>query len=343
MSAVVDEIAALFHEKGNQTYLGEHVSIAEHMLQTAQAADRAKASPALIAAALLHDFGHLVHAMADDSADRGIDTVHEEAGAEWLSSAFGPEVTEPIRLHVAAKRYLCAKYPTYLDVLSPASVHSLMLQGGPFSADEATAFAALPHAAEAVQVRQWDDKGKVAGEATPSFDDYRPLLESCLRPADRLLLAASASFDAVDPASADAIWALQQYFAELDRRFPTGFDPGNALRGDAPSYRSPNGVFVVVHSDGEPIACGGVQRIDETTCEIKRMWVRAEWRGVGLGRRLLEHLEQHCRDLGGARVVLDTNSVLTEAISMYERAGFRSTERYNDNPYALRWFEKHLT
>ncbi len=182
MSIVIDEIATLFHDKGNQAYLGEQVSIAEHMLQTAQAAERARASSALTVVALLHDFGHLVHVMADDSADHGVDTVHEQAGAEWLSRAFGPDVTEPIRLHVAAKRYLCAKYPTYLDVLSPASVHSLMLQGGPFSADNAAAFAALPHAAEAVQVRRWDDIGKVAGEPTPSFDDYRPLLESCLRP-----------------------------------------------------------------------------------------------------------------------------------------------------------------
>lgn len=177
----------------------------------------------------------------------------------------------------------------------------------------------------------------------PLSERQRQQLGEALATADRLLRAATMSFDAVDPESADAIWALEQYFAELDRRFPTGFDPGNALRGDAPSYRSPNGVFVVVHSDGEPAACGGVQRIDETTCEIKRMWVRAEWRGVGLGRRLLDHLEQRCRELGGARVVLDTNSVLTEAISMYERAGFRSTERYNDNPYALRWFEKQLS
>lgn len=177
----------------------------------------------------------------------------------------------------------------------------------------------------------------------PLSQRQRQQLGEALATADRLLRAATASFDAVDPESTDAIWALQQYFAELDRRFPTGFDPGNALRGDAPSYRSPNGVFVVVHSDGEPVACGGVQRVDETTCEIKRMWVRAEWRGVGLGRRLLDHLEQRCRGLGGARVVLDTNSVLTEAISMYERAGFRSTERYNDNPYALRWFAKQLT
>lgn len=180
MSAVVDEIIALFHHKGSQAYLGEPVSMTEHMLQTAHAAERDMASPALVAAALLHDFGHLVHGMADDSADHGIDTVHEEAGAQWLSRAFDPGVTEPIRLHVAAKRYLCATDPSYLVVLSPASVHSLQLQGGPFSPEEADAFGASPHAGDAVRVRRWDDIGKVAGDATPSLEHYRPLLEACL-------------------------------------------------------------------------------------------------------------------------------------------------------------------
>ncbi len=176
----------------------------------------------------------------------------------------------------------------------------------------------------------------------PLSDRQRRQLGEALATAERLLRAATAAFDYVDPESTDAIWALQQYFGELDRRFPTGFDPGDALRGDAPAFRQPRGVFAVVHSDGESVACGGVQRIDGATCEIKRMWVHAEWRGVGLGRRLLDHLELRCRELGCERIVLDTNSVLTEAIAMYERAGYRSRERYNDNPYALRWFEKQL-
>ena len=176
----------------------------------------------------------------------------------------------------------------------------------------------------------------------PLSDRQRQQLGDALATAERLLRAATATFDPVDPESAEAIWALEQYFAELDRRFTTGFDPGNALRDDAPAFRPPGGVFVVVHSDGESVACGGVQRIDGTTGEIKRMWVHPEWRGVGLGRRLLDHLERRCSELGRERIVLDTNSVLTEAISMYERAGYRSRERYNDNPYALRWFEKHL-
>ncbi len=180
MSSTVDEIAAIFLERGSQAYLGERVSIAEHMLQTAHAAENEGAPSALVVAALLHDVGHLVHEMADNSADFGIDTVHEEAGARWLSRAFGANVVEPVRLHVAAKRYLCATTPAYTEMLSPASVHSLMLQGGPFSTADAEAFAALPHAADAVRVRRWDDIGKVAGEVTHPFDHYRPLLEACL-------------------------------------------------------------------------------------------------------------------------------------------------------------------
>ena len=181
MSAVVDEIAAIFADRGGQTYLGEPVSIAEHMLQTAHLAERDGGAPEVVVAALLHDVGHLVHGMADDSADLGIDTVHEDVGARWLSRAFGPNVAEPVRLHVSAKRYLCATTPDYVEVLSPASVRSLMLQGGPFSVAEAVAFAALPYAAEAVRVRRWDDIGKVPGQVDiPPFDHYRPLLEACL-------------------------------------------------------------------------------------------------------------------------------------------------------------------
>lgn len=180
MSGTVDQIAALFDREGREAYLGEPVSIAEHMLQTAHEAVLAGAEASLVVAALLHDIGHLVHGMAHDAADHGIDTVHEEAGARWLKQAFGPAVTEPIRLHVAAKRYLCAVDPAYLAVLSLASVHSLMLQGGPFTLSEAGEFGALPHAADAVQVRRWDDAGKVAGRATPDFAHFRAMLEACV-------------------------------------------------------------------------------------------------------------------------------------------------------------------
>lgn len=180
MTPTVDEIASMFTDRGSQTYLGERVSIAEHMLQTAHAAERDGAAPQLVVAALLHDVGHLVHVMAENSADFGIDTVHEDVGARWLSRAFGPNVVEPVRLHVAAKRYLCATTPAYLEMLSPASVHSLMLQGGPYATADAEAFAALPNAADAVRVRRWDDVGKVPGQIMPPFDHYRSLLEACL-------------------------------------------------------------------------------------------------------------------------------------------------------------------
>jgi gamma-butyrobetaine dioxygenase len=181
VSAEVDRIARLFQEQGSQAYLGEPVSMSEHMLQTAHVAELEGAVPALVVAALLHDLGHLVHGMDDDAADHGIDTVHEAAGARWLARYFGLDVTEPVRLHVAAKRYLCLTDPDYLAVLSPASIHSLQLQGGPFTHTEALAFAAAPYALDAVAVRRWDDIGKLPGQEVPDFEHFRPLLEQCRR------------------------------------------------------------------------------------------------------------------------------------------------------------------
>jgi gamma-butyrobetaine dioxygenase len=177
---VIDDIAVLFAGRGTQSYLGEPVSLAEHMLQTAAAAEAGDASPPLIVAALLHDLGHLVHDLPEDAAEHDVDTVHEVAGARWLAGWFPADVTEPIRLHVDAKRYLCATEPAYLSQLSPASVHSLNLQGGPFSAADAAAFARLPFAADAVRVRRWDDVGKVAGRVTSTFEHFRSVLLSSL-------------------------------------------------------------------------------------------------------------------------------------------------------------------
>ena len=170
----------------------------------------------------------------------------------------------------------------------------------------------------------------------------RDKLSSALAIADRLLRAATITFDVVDPRSDDALWAMTQYFDELDERFPNGFDPGDTLVADAPSMRAPNGVFVVAHDDANAVACGGVKRIDDRIAEIKRMWVHPDWRGVGLGQRMLRRLESGVREMGCTRAVLDTNSTLLEAISMYERSGYEAIERYNDNPYALRWFGKDV-
>ena len=148
--------------------------------------------------------------------------------------------------------------------------------------------------------------------------------------------------DAVPAGSDEARWAMAQYFAELDARFPGGFDPGDALDQAAALYNPPTGAFFVARIDGATAGCGGVVDVDETTAEIKRMWVSPQHRGRGVGRMILAALEQHARDAGRTRVVLDTNGTLLEARAMYEAAGYSPIERYNDNPYAEHWFAKEL-
>jgi gamma-butyrobetaine dioxygenase len=178
---IVDEILDLFKERGGTAYLGEPVSVLEHSVQAAQAAEKAGAAPSLVSAALLHDIGHLIHDLPDDVAERGIDSRHEELACQWLSSYFGPEVTEPIRLHVAAKRYLCRADPGYLRQLSPASIQSLGLQGGPLIEEEAEEFLASPYSQQAILVRRWDDIAKVPGVPVPDMRRYRALLEATAR------------------------------------------------------------------------------------------------------------------------------------------------------------------
>jgi phosphonate degradation associated HDIG domain protein len=178
--SVTQEIAALYQRRGPATY-GEGVTQNEHALQAAWLAEQSGADAALITAALLHDIGHLLHDLPEDIAEHGVDTQHEALGSVWLSQHFGPEVTEPVRLHVAAKRYLCAIEHAYFDALSDASKLSLKLQGGPMSKDEAAAFAALAFARDAVQVRRWDDDAKQIGLETPVFAHFLSYLEAVIR------------------------------------------------------------------------------------------------------------------------------------------------------------------
>jgi phosphonate degradation associated HDIG domain protein len=180
-SEVVDEIFRTFREYGAEQYLGEQVSMTEHMLQSAHAAEQDGASPTLVAAALLHDYGHFIHELPEDAAEHGIDTRHEEVAFGFLSEHFGPAVVEPIRMHVAAKRYLCAVEPSYLQELSPASIRSLELQGGPYSSEEVAEFERSPHARDAVRLRRYDDLGKVPGLATPDLEHYREILTAVMR------------------------------------------------------------------------------------------------------------------------------------------------------------------
>ena len=176
----VKEIMALYGRKGDLAY-GEGVSMRAHALQAAMLAEKAHAGPALIVAALLHDIGHLLHELPEDIADRGIDTEHESIASAWLSQYFPPPVSEPVRLHVAAKRYLCAVESGYLAALSPASVQSLALQGGPMSSAETERFASEPYWKDSVRLRRWDDLAKRPGQTTPDFAHYRGLITAALR------------------------------------------------------------------------------------------------------------------------------------------------------------------
>ncbi|WP_405975595.1 TauD/TfdA family dioxygenase [Streptomyces sp. NBC_00988] len=177
----VDELAELFAGEGATAYLGEEVTMAQHMLQAAARAEEAGAPDALIAAALLHDLGHFHGPVSGAELMEGTDNRHSHTGADRLAEWFGPEVTEPIRLHVAAKRYLCAVEPGYFGRLSEASVYTLEVQGGPMSPAEVAAYEANPYAADGVAVRRWDDEGKDPEAPTPDFAHFRPLLTALLR------------------------------------------------------------------------------------------------------------------------------------------------------------------
>jgi phosphonate degradation associated HDIG domain protein len=177
---IVDEIVDLYARRGNASY-GEGVSMNEHGLQAALLAEQEGQSPAMIVAALLHDIGHLLHDFPEDVADQGVDSQHEAIASAWLSQYFPKEISEPIRLHVAAKRFLCANVAGYFADLSPASVQSLQLQGGQMSAAESEAFRTEPHMGAALRLRRWDDLAKMRGLKTPGFEHYRPAIETSLR------------------------------------------------------------------------------------------------------------------------------------------------------------------
>lgn len=174
---IVAFIGDIFNRRGAESYLGEQVTMSEHMLQGAQLAEQAGAPDTMVAGALLHDIGHYTNEFPEDALEKGTDTLHEEAGALVLDPFFPSSVTDCIRWHVAAKRFLCATDRRYLARLSPASVHTLNLQGGPMGADEVAAFARHPNLEAILQVRIWDDEAKVKNMPTPPFEHYAPLLQ----------------------------------------------------------------------------------------------------------------------------------------------------------------------
>ncbi len=181
IALTLELILDLYDRHGDLAYSGEGVSQREHALQAAALAERTDAAPALIVASLLHDLGHLIHRLGDTPSARGIDDRHQEEAADALVHLFGEAVSEPIRWHVDAKRYLCLADPDYENRLSPDSRRSLILQGGPFDAAHASRFIARAYANDAIAVRHWDDAAKRSGLRTPTFEHFVPLMRHCVR------------------------------------------------------------------------------------------------------------------------------------------------------------------
>ena len=175
----LNDLLEPYNQYGNLHY-GEGVTELAHALQTAYLAQKAGENESMIATALLHDYGHLVHGLGENIAEQGVDADHETVGANALEKWFPTSVTEPIRWHVAAKCYLCATELGYFDQLSPASVLSLQLQGGPMNPEELEKFSARPFSEEAVRLRRYDDQAKNPSANPPGLVTFYPVLKSLL-------------------------------------------------------------------------------------------------------------------------------------------------------------------
>jgi GNAT superfamily N-acetyltransferase len=159
---------------------------------------------------------------------------------------------------------------------------------------------------------------------------------------ERLLTATQVEIAPVDPAHPDAQRCMAAYFAELDRRADTGYDPTAGISAEPHEMRPPQGAFLLARLHGEAIGCGGIKLHGTAPCEIKRMWIAGEARGLGLGRRLLAELERVAAQAGATVAHIETNRHLSEAISLYQSAGWVEVARFNDEPFADHWFEKRL-
>ena len=177
----------------------------------------------------------------------------------------------------------------------------------------------------------------------PLSDRQRGELVEAMQTVERLLTASLIEVDVASPRSATARWCVEQYFAELNARFKTGFDPAQSISADAHELTPPAGLLLVARLRGDAVGCGALKLHGKAPAEIKRMWVSPSVRGLGLGRRLLHELEERARDAGVRVARLETNRSLTEAIALYRAAGYREVDAFNDEPYADHWFEKRLS
>ncbi|MEW2913578.1 HD domain-containing protein [Leisingera sp. JC11] len=174
---IVEFIGGIFDRRGDEEYLGEPVTMAEHMLQGATIAEQNGQPEEIIVGALLHDIGHFTSEFGTFSMDDTEDRFHEEAGAEVLEQFFPSVITDCVRYHVAAKRYLCATKPEYFNRLSEASIHSLNLQGGPMNAEEVAEFEKNPNLKQIIAVRYLDEAGKRADMETPDYWHFAPMVQ----------------------------------------------------------------------------------------------------------------------------------------------------------------------
>src|SRR6478735_6446942 len=192
-------------------------------------------------------------------------------------------------------------------------------------------------------LRSLEAEGLVAVESSP--DDgrvRRAQLVTSMREVERLLLASLIAIESEDPATDDARWCIEQYFAELARRFDSGFDPALSIPAAVDDLRPPAGLLLIARSRARPVGCGALKFHGSEPAELKRMWVSPDARGLGLGGRLLRCLEQAAGEAGATVVRLETNGSLAEAIALYRKAGYSEVDAFNDEPYAHHWFEKEL-
>lgn len=173
-------------------------------------------------------------------------------------------------------------------------------------------------------------------------EEQRDRLVAAMAEVERLLIVSAMTVEVEPVANADSAWCLQQYYAELARRFDGGFDPARSISASVAELTPPAGCFVVARSSGRPVGCGALKIKDGRVGEIKRMWVDASVRGLGVGQRVLQLLELQARQRGLRVLRLETNQTLKEAQALYRRNGYREVRAFNDEPYAHHWFEKKL-
>jgi DNA-binding MarR family transcriptional regulator len=192
-----------------------------------------------------------------------------------------------------------------------------------------------------VRVARLTERGRAERELVDNAQ--RAELVGAMRTVERLVAASLLELRSVDPESADAQRCLRAYYAELRRRAPErGFDPRTGATAEPHEVRPPHGAFVVAYLRGEPVGCGAVKHQPGGATDLKRMWVAESARGLGVGRRLLEHLEGLAREHGSREARLETGDVLGEAIALYRSAGYREVAPFNDEQFADRWFAKPL-